>query len=100
MNRIEVYSTDNCPWCDRAKSLLRANGLDFAEIDISSDRVRALEMMERSGRRTVPQIFIDDEPIGGFDELSKMGLPTRRNPVDLPPVGAKHKRSGRSALTD
>lgn len=77
MNRIEVYSTDNCPWCVRAKSLLRANGLDFEEIDISSDRVRALEMIERSGRRTVPQIFIDDEPIGGFDELSNMGLPNQ-----------------------
>ena len=38
MNRVEVYSTDNCPWCERAKSLLRARGLDFEEIDISSDR--------------------------------------------------------------
>jgi glutaredoxin 3 len=77
MNHIEVYSTNNCPWCVRAKSLLRANGLDFEEIDISSNRARALEMIERSGRRTVPQIFIDDEPIGGFDELSKLGLPNR-----------------------
>ena len=74
MNRIEIYSTDNCPWCIRAKSLLRTKGLDFEEINISSDQVRALEMIERSGRRTVPQIFIDDQPIGGFDELSKMNL--------------------------
>ena len=72
MNQIEVYSTDNCPWCIRAKSLLHTKGLDYEEIDISSDRVRALEMTERSGRRSVPQIFIDDEPIGGFDELSEM----------------------------
>jgi glutaredoxin 3 len=56
---------------------LTAKGLDFEEIDISSDRARALEMIERSGRRTVPQIFIDDEPIGGFDELAKMQLPVR-----------------------
>ena len=72
MNQIEVYSTDNCPWCTRAKSLLRAKGLDYEEIDISSDQARALKMIERSGRRTVPQIFIDDVPIGGFDELSEM----------------------------
>ena len=77
MNHIEVYSTVNCPWCTRAKSLLRARGLDFEEIDISSDQARALEMSERSGRRTVPQIFIDDVPIGGFDELSNVDLPDK-----------------------
>jgi glutaredoxin 3 len=58
---------------------LRTKGLDYEEIDITSDQARALEMIERSGRRTVPQIFIDDEPIGGFDELSKMNLPDKWN---------------------
>ena len=77
MNQIEIYSTNNCPWCTRAKSLLRTKGLDFEEIDISSDQARALEMIERSGRRSVPQIFIDDESIGGFDELSKLNLPDK-----------------------
>ncbi|MEN8131674.1 MAG: glutaredoxin 3 [Pseudomonadota bacterium] len=79
MNRIEIYSTDNCPWCTRAKSLLRTKGLNYEEIDVSSDQARTLEMIERSGRRTVPQIFIDDEPIGGFEELSKMNLADKRN---------------------
>ena len=79
MNRIEVYSNDNCPWCERAKSLLRARGLDFEEIDISSDRAAALEMAKRSGRRTVPQIFIDNVHIGGFDELSKINLPDKQD---------------------
>ncbi len=74
MNQIEIYSTGDCPWCTRAKSLLRSKGLDYEEIDISSNQVRTLEMIERSGRRTVPQIFIDDVPIGGFDELSEMHL--------------------------
>jgi len=77
MNRIEVSSTDSCPWCDHAKLLLRTRGLDFEEIDISSDQTRALEMIERSGRRTVPQIFIDNVPIGGFDELSMIDLPDK-----------------------
>ncbi|MCG8489637.1 MAG: glutaredoxin 3 [Chromatiales bacterium] len=74
MNHIEIYSTNQCPWCTRAKSLLQSEGLDYEEIDVSSDQARLLEMMERSGRRTVPQIFIDDISIGGFDELSKLNL--------------------------
>ena len=72
MKNIEVYSGHSCPWCSRAKALLESKGLDYKEISISKDLVKALEMIERSGRRTVPQIFIDDEPIGGFDELSAM----------------------------
>ena len=72
MKHIEVYSTINCPWCVRAKALLQNKGLDYQEINISTDAARTLEMVERSGRRTVPQIFIDDESIGGFDELSAL----------------------------
>lgn len=71
MKHIEVYSTDNCPWCVRAKALLESKRLDYEEINISTDTDRTLEMVDRSGRRTVPQIFIDYEPIGGFDELSQ-----------------------------
>jgi GrxC family glutaredoxin len=77
MNRIEVYSADHCPWCDRAKLLLRTGGLDFEEIDITADAARAMEMIERSGLPTVPQIFIDDKHIGGFDELSMLNLSDR-----------------------
>jgi glutaredoxin 3 len=79
MNNIEVYSSHNCPWCDRAKALLESKGLDYKEINISKDHVKALGMIERSGRRTVPQIFIDDEPIGGFDELSALNQAGKLN---------------------
>jgi glutaredoxin 3 len=65
MNRVEIYSTGNCPWRERAKPLLRARGLDFEETDIFADPVRALEMTERSGRRMVPQILIDNVHIAG-----------------------------------
>ena len=77
MNRIEIYSAANCPWCDRAKSLLRARGIEFEEIDITADTARVVEMTERSGKRTVPQIFIEDAHIGGFDELSILDLSDR-----------------------
>jgi len=72
MKQIEVYSGNNCPWCVRARALLQSKGLDFEEINISSQAERTQEMVQRSGRRSIPQIFIDKEPIGGFDELSQL----------------------------
>ena len=79
MQQIEVYSTHDCPWCVRAKTLLESKGLDYEEIEISSDTAHALEMVERSGRRTVPQVFIEDESIGGFDELSALNREGKLN---------------------
>ena len=70
MNKIEIYSKDWCPFCAKAKSLLQSKKLDYAEVDITSDPIREMEMIERSGRRTVPQIFIDGEPVGGYDDLA------------------------------
>ena len=58
MNKIEIYSKDWCPYCSKAKSLLQSKQLDYTEIDITTDLVREQEMIERSGRRTVPQIVI------------------------------------------
>ena len=72
MKQIEVYSGNNCPWCIRAKALLESRGLAYEEINISTQTDRAAEMVQRSGRRTIPQIFIDREHIGGFDELSQL----------------------------
>jgi len=72
MKQIEVYSGNNCPWCVSAKALLQSKGLDYEEINISSQAERTQEMVQRSGRRSIPQIFIDKEHIGGFDELSQL----------------------------
>ena len=72
MKHIEVYSGNHCPWCVRAKALLESKGLDYEEINISDQSGRAEEMVQRSGRRTIPQIFIDREHVGGFDELSQL----------------------------
>ena len=72
MKQIEVYSGNNCPWCVRAKALLDSRGLDYQEINISTQIHRTEEMVQRSGRRSIPQIFIDSEHIGGFDELSQL----------------------------
>ena len=67
MNR--VYSTQYCPWCQRAKGLLNQRGIEFEEIDVTEDRELQKEMIEQSGRQTVPQIFFGDEHIGGYDDL-------------------------------
>ena len=72
MRHIEIYSTQQCPYCLRARALLNAKGLDYEEIDVSVDQQIMQYMIERSGQRTVPQIFIDGEPVGGFEQLSML----------------------------
>jgi glutaredoxin 3 len=68
--KVEVYSTSYCPYCMRAKALLRSKGIEFEEIDVTDDPDLRAQMVELSGgRRTVPEIFINGEIIGGCDEL-------------------------------
>jgi glutaredoxin 3 len=70
MAAIEMYTTMFCPYCSRARALLREKNLAFADIDVAKDPERRAEMVNRAGgRTTVPQIFIDGEHIGGCDEL-------------------------------
>jgi thioredoxin reductase (NADPH) len=72
MPEIVMYSKPWCPFCDRAKHLLTEKGQTWTEIDVEADRARASEMTERSGRKTVPQIFIGDRHVGGFDDLAAL----------------------------
>lgn len=69
MADVVVYSKENCPYCVQAKQLLTSLKVNFTEIRVDLDAERLVEMMTRSGRRTVPQIFINGEPIGGCDDL-------------------------------
>ncbi|KEA50326.1 MULTISPECIES: glutaredoxin 3 [Mangrovibacter] len=69
MANIDIYTTTTCPYCSRAKALLSSKGVSFNEIIIDRDDGLRAQMMERSGRRTVPQIFIDEQHIGGCDDL-------------------------------
>lgn len=66
---ITVYVTGWCPYCQRAKGLLTQKNLVFNEIDVDDDAKFREEMIARSGRRTVPQIFIGDRHVGGCDDL-------------------------------
>jgi len=68
--RIEMYSTRVCPYCVAAKNLLKSKGLTWDEILVDADPDARVKMLERSGgRRSVPQIFINDHHVGGYDDL-------------------------------
>lgn len=74
MPRVVMYTTAVCPYCVRAKRLLERKGVDFDELRIEGDRELMREMLERSKRRTVPQIFIDDYHVGGYDDLAELDI--------------------------
>jgi glutaredoxin 3 len=69
--KVEIYSKSTCPYCVKAKALLTKNGLRYKEYEENTDAIRQ-EMIRRSGRKTVPQIFINGKHIGGYDDLSKI----------------------------
>jgi alkyl hydroperoxide reductase subunit F len=70
--KLEIYSKDWCPYCAKAKALLRSEGIGYEELDVTHDKEREQEMVDRSGRRTVPQLFLDGQPLGGYDDLAKL----------------------------
>lgn len=69
---IEIYSSRSCGYCHAARALLDTRGYDYVDIDITFDEKRREEMIERSGRRSVPQIFVDSKPIGGYGDLLQL----------------------------
>jgi glutaredoxin 3 len=71
--KVELYTTTFCPFCVRAKSLLKSKGVPFVEIDVTDDAELRQKMVELSGgRRTVPEIFIDGKIVGGYEELKAL----------------------------
>ena len=74
MARVVIYTTNYCSYCRAAKALLSAKKIQFEEIDVTYDAGRRAEMERFSRRWTVPEIFIDGTPIGGFDELRQLDV--------------------------
>jgi glutaredoxin 3 len=77
--KVLIYTGELCPYCDRAKRLLTAKGVAFEEIDVTYDATRRAEMMLKSGRRTMPQIWIGATHVGGSDDLHALD---RRGELD------------------
>jgi len=69
MKSVTVYTTDPCPWCLNAKALLKKRGVEYQEINLAKDPDGRAELVRRTGMMTFPQILIDEQPLGGFDQL-------------------------------
>lgn len=72
MPKVVMYSTRFCPYCVRARSLLEKKGVKFTDIRVDAEPKLRDEMVKRAGRSSVPQIFIDDEHVGGCDDLYEL----------------------------
>jgi glutaredoxin 3 len=73
MAEVTIYTTAYCPYCHAAKALLTKKGVAFHEIDVTRDPEERTRLVSRTGgRRTVPQVFIDGQSIGGYDELAEL----------------------------
>ena len=68
MKKVKVFSTPTCPFCHMAKSYLREKKIEFEDIDVSRNQLQAVQMVEKSGQMGVPQLWIDDEVIIGFNK--------------------------------
>ncbi len=82
MKSVTLYTTPYCGYCLAAKRLLAAKGVSFSEIDVAADPERRTEMVQRAkGRRTVPQIFVGSEHIGGFDDMDALDRAGKFDPL-------------------
>ncbi len=72
MKEVKVYSTNYCPYCTRAKQLLKSKNIAFQEIDLTNDAELREKISTQTGHQTVPMIFIGEKFIGGFDDLNRL----------------------------
>lgn len=81
MKAVRMYTTGLCPFCVMAKRLLQQKGVAIEEVRVDSDTTQREEMMRITGRRTVPQIFVGETHVGGFDDLSAMERAGKLDPL-------------------
>ena len=72
MNQVKILTSLSCGYCHAAKDLLQREGISYQEVDVYKESEQAQQLLIQSGQRTVPQIFINEKPIGGFTELSQL----------------------------
>ena len=81
MKPVRIYTTNYCPYCVRAKSLLTDKGAKYEEIDVTTDDATRAKLVEMSGQRTVPQIWIGDTHVGGYSDLAKLDREGKLDPL-------------------
>jgi len=79
MNKIEIYTRPGCAYCVSAKKSFTSEGLDFIEHDTATNPDKFMEMLQRSPKKTFPQIFINNNLVGGFDDLLKLKQTAKLN---------------------
>lgn len=80
--KVEIYTQWGCPYCVRAKALLDSKGVAYTEIDVTMDTAKRREMAERNpGARTVPQVFVNDQALGGSDDIHALDAAGKLNPL-------------------
>lgn len=81
MPKVQVYSKQHCAYCVRAKALLQKKGVAFDEVDVEHDDAKRVWLVEASGQRTLPQIFVDDRSLGGYSELEALDRQGKLDPI-------------------
>ena len=81
MSTVKVYTKTNCPYCVRAKALLDRKGVTYEEIDAGSDDALRAWLVETTGQRTVPQIFVGDRSLGGFSDIDALDREGKLDPI-------------------
>ncbi len=81
MKPVTMYATGYCPYCHMAERLLQSKGVQFEKIRVDLEPQRRVEMMERTKRRTVPQIYIGEHHVGGYDDLAALDREGKLDPL-------------------
>ncbi len=81
MPKVQVYTKQQCPYCVRAKALLQRKGVPFEEIDVEDDDARRAWLVEATGQRTVPQVFVGDRSLGGYVDIEALDRQGRLDPI-------------------
>ena len=79
--KVLMYTTAVCPYCQMAERLLRSKGVEVEKVRVDLEPARRVEMMEKTGRRTVPQIYVGDTHVGGYDDLAALDRAGRLDPL-------------------
>jgi glutaredoxin 3 len=81
MAKVQLYTKRICPYCTSAKTLLKRKGVAYEEIDVENDDAKRTWLVETTGQRTVPQIFVDGRPLGGFTEIDALDKQGKLDPI-------------------
>lgn len=81
MAKVEIYTTPYCPYCLRAKALLSRKGVSYTEVDVTGDHEKRQWLLEVTGQRTVPQVFIDGRSMGGYDDIAALDRAGKLDPL-------------------